>query len=165
VRNLDDRQSHIAVIRQSILNDVLRPEHQDVFWMDSDISDFDVSVIEKMREYENAIIAPMVLWESRNEVLFYDLAGFIEDGRWARQHHPYFNQKGDVVELDSVGAFYKVPAEVYRAGAFYYPVAGYVEHYSICEFARRRMGMKVLCDTRLKVFHIDLTYYGEIHKV
>jgi hypothetical protein len=163
VETLDERQSHIAKIRQSILEDVLRQEYQDVFWMDADILDFEVGVIGKMMAYRDIIVAPMVLkkHDQRLEESYYDTAGFVENGQWASEMSPYFKQTCDVIELDSVGAFYKVPARVYHSGAFYYPVAGYVEHYAVCEFAKRRMGMKVLCDTRLKVFHVRLEAYGD----
>jgi hypothetical protein len=156
----DDRQSHIARIRQSILNDVLQAEHKDVFWMDADIVYFDVRIFQKMMKFENAIVAPMVLLNNSKDHLgitfFYDLAGFIENGRWANRTAPYLSRNYTVIEMDSVGAFYKVPARVYHSGAFYYPVAGYTEHYSVCEFARRKLGMKVLCDARMEVYHHDL---------
>jgi hypothetical protein len=161
VKNVDDRQSLLAGIRQSILNDNLKDKHKEVFWMDADLIDFDVGIIAKMRAYENTIVAPLVLIIENGGKRFYDLFGFVENGRIVRQYSPYFDQSGDVVSLDSVGAFYMVPASVYRAGATYHPVAGYVEHYAICEFARRRLGVKVVCDTRLEVIHAWLPDYGE----
>lgn len=160
VVTLDDRQCHLSSIRQSILNDVLRSSHRDVFWMDADVLDFDVGVIGRMREF-GGICAPLVLFEGSDA--FYDLAGFVEDGVWIRQSVPYFNQTGNVVKLDCVGAFYRVPASVFFAGGYYYPVSGFTEHYSVCEFARLRMGMDVVCDTGMSVMHIDPRKYGQDH--
>jgi SAM-dependent methyltransferase len=48
---------------------------------------------------------------------FYDIAGFVEQGRWARFTPPFFDQLGPVFELDSVGCCYLVNADLYRHGA------------------------------------------------
>jgi hypothetical protein len=93
---------------------------------------------------------------------FYDIAGFVERGRWARFTQPYFDQIGPVYELDSVGSCYLVNADLYRWGGRHeIDVASgnfvatnslwsedtirrnqeakancFTEHYSICAFAR-----------------------------
>lgn len=162
IQNIDDRQSHMALVRQSILSASLKDDHTEVFWMDADLIEFDVGIIREFRKWKNVIVAPLVLVFDNGIKRFYDLCGFVDNnGRIAREARPYFDQSGAVLLLNSVGAFYMVPASVYRAGATYHPVAGYVEHYSICEFARRKLGMSVICDTRFEVLHAWLPDYGE----
>ena len=48
---------------------------------------------------------------------FYYIAGFVEQGRWARFTPPFFDQPDPVFELDSVGCCYLVNADLYRHGA------------------------------------------------
>lgn len=161
IKSLDERQSHIAMIRQSILNDVLRPSHQDVFWLDADVIEFEVGIIGELMKHRDAIAAPMVLRRRGKVDVFYDTAGFVKDGVWANVFWPFFKSEDPVLEMESVGAFYRIPARVFFTGAFYHPVAGFTEHYSVCEFARRKMGMKVLCDRRFSAHHANLPEYGD----
>jgi len=94
---------------------------------------------------------------------FYDIAGFVEQGRWARFTPPFFDQPGPVFELDSVGSCYLVNADLYRHGARHEldhasatfiaenrvweedaicqnqrgPANSFSDHYSVCQFARK----------------------------
>jgi hypothetical protein len=93
---------------------------------------------------------------------FYDIAGFVEQGRWARFTPPFFDQPGPVFELDSVGCCYLVNADLYRHGARHEldhasatfiaenrvweedaicqnhgPANSFSDHYSVCLFARK----------------------------
>ena len=109
---------------------------------------------------------------------FYDVAGFVENGRWARFTQPYFDQPGPVYDLDSVGSCYLVNADLYRNGARHEAdfaskkfieencvwqedsiarnQAGlancFSEHYSVCEFARRA-GLPVRAFADLIAYH------------
>jgi hypothetical protein len=67
---------------------------------------------------------------------FFDVAGFVEDLRWARFDEPWFDQPGPVYSLDSVGSLYVVNAEIYRRGARHT-----ADKYSE-EFVRRGMNWK-----------------------
>lgn len=166
VGSYTDRLRHISKIRNALLDAYLRPEHTCVLWVDADIR-FDVEVVMSMISCPNDVVAPMVLMESKDEKgkfegkeRFYDLKGFVEEGRETPMYPPFFKAVGPMVDLDSVGAFYMVPADVFRAGARYKASQGYTEHYAVCEFAKK-MGRRVVCDTRLKVYHAYLPEYGE----
>lgn len=168
IRNHTERCHHMVKIRQALVDEYLKPHHIGILWLDADIR-YDVETIEAMIAHSGAVIAPLVLYESKTELgmfegaeRFYDTSGFIEDGRQTPVRQPFFQQKTDVVNLDSVGAFYLIPASVFRAGGKYeFKNKGYTEHYSVCQFAKK-MGLKVICDTRLKVWHACLEEYGEV---
>jgi hypothetical protein len=109
---------------------------------------------------------------------FYDVAGFVENSRWARFTQPYFDQPGPVFELDSVGSCYLLNADLYRHGARYEidfaskkfiedgtlweensiarnqiePANCFTEHYSVCEFTRRA-GLPVRAFADLVAYH------------
>lgn len=110
-----------------------------------------------------AIVAPLALlsptsgWSNR----FYDIGGFIEHGNRARMFPPWFEQQGDVIELDSVGCCYLAPATLYREGARYAPPPTdyYVEHWSVMQEAKRR-GYRVVALTTVHVLHAWLPDYG-----
>lgn len=168
------RQQGMAAIRQAMVERHLKDERW-VFWVDSDIVRFPASLIDELiSRAEGGIAAPLVLMEGDvSEPLsnkygfgpgrFYDVAGFVENGRWARFTQPYFDQLGPVFELDSVGSCYLLSADLYRQGARHEidfaskkflqddcvwpedaiarnqagPANCFSEHYSVCEFARR----------------------------
>jgi hypothetical protein len=166
------RQSAIAEIRQNMIDRHLRDERW-VFWVDADLVDYPANLIEELiSRAEGGIAAPLVLLEGDlsdpaypagfGPGRFYDIAGFIEQGRWARFTQPYFDQIGPVYQLDSVGSCYLINADLYRAGARHTvdhatntflsgksqwsadsihqnqvgPANSYTEHYSVCEFTR-----------------------------
>jgi hypothetical protein len=94
--------------------------------------------------------------------LFFDIAGFVENLRWARFAEPWFDQPGPVYELDSVGSCYLVNADIYRGGARHMidlysqgfidhglewsaglvarnqqqPAVCFTEHFAVCQWAR-----------------------------
>jgi hypothetical protein len=168
------RQQAMAEIRQSMVDRHLGDERW-IFWVDADIVEYPASLIDELiSRVEGGIAAPLVLMEGdMSEPLsnkfgfgpgrFYDVAGFVENGRWARFTPPFFDQPGPVFQLDSVGSCYLVNADLYRQGARHevdfasriflenncdWPedsiarnqlgrATCYSEHYSVCEFARR----------------------------
>jgi hypothetical protein len=161
----------MAALRQKMIERYLEDE-QWVFWVDADIVDYPTFLIEELiQRAEGGIAAPLVLMQgdisepSRADGFgpgrFYDIAGFVENRRWARFTPPYFDQLGPVYYLDSVGSCYLVNADLYRNGAVYTidsasdvfiktnatwppdaiarnqrgPANAYTEHYSVCQFA------------------------------
>lgn len=168
------RQQDMAAIRQAMVERHLKDERW-VFWVDSDIVRYPPSLIDELiSRAEGGVAAPLVLMEGDlSEPLsnkygfgpgrFYDVAGFVENGRWARFTQPYFDQPGPVFELDSVGSCYLLNADLYRQGAKHEidfaskkflqddcvwqdsaiaqnqarPANCFSEHYSVCEFTRR----------------------------
>lgn len=166
------RQSGMAALRQNMIERHLRDEKW-IFWVDGDVVAYPEHLVEELiSRIEGGIAAPMVIMEGRLDEpankagfgpgRFYDIAGFVERGRWARFTQPYFDQIGPVYELDSVGSCYLANADLYRWGGRHeIDVASsnfvstnstwsedtiqrnqetqancFTEHYSICAFAR-----------------------------
>jgi hypothetical protein len=183
------RQSALASIRQNMVNRHLRNEKW-IFWVDDDIVDYPANLVsELILRSAEGVAAPIVLMEGNEHDdavypsgfgpgRFFDIAGFIEKGRWARFTKPWFDQPGPCIELDSVGSCYIVPADLYRQGARHeidpraalflekrrnWPAdavakgqsgkaLAYTEHYSVCAFARAS-GLPVRAFTDLIALH------------
>ena len=166
------RQSGLAALRQDMIERHLRDERW-IFWVDADVVAYPAHLLEQLiARIDGGIAAPIVIMEGRLDEpankagfgpgRFYDIAGFVERGRWARFTQPYFDQIGPVYELDSVGSCYLVNADLYRWGGRHeidvvssnFVSANsawsedtihrnqeakancFTEHYSICSFAR-----------------------------
>jgi hypothetical protein len=166
------RQSAMAALRQNMIERHLREEKW-IFWVDADVVAYPARLLEQLiARIDGGIAAPTVLMEGRLDESantagfgpgrFYDIAGFVERGRWARFTQPYFDQIGPVYELDSVGSCYLVNADLYRWGGRHEidlmssnfvstnsvwsegtirrnqetKANCFTEHYSICAFAR-----------------------------
>ena len=124
---------------------------------------------------------------------FYDAAAFFEAGHVVRARRskdevrrlghsntgtvrvwpPYMGNRtdakgnGGVVDCESVGTVYLVPAEVYRCGACppgvrfeHFPTA-FTEHFPIVHAARHYFGLPVVADLRVVAQHADLPAHGE----
>jgi hypothetical protein len=170
-----------ATVRNYMLDRYLRPEHTHVLWIDSDLIDYPAELPSLlMAAAPGAIVAPFAMldkWPNR----FYDIGGFIEQGNRARMWPPYFDQDGDVIELDSVGCCYLTPAELYRESIEFHdddpapglawakrlpavrytppPTDYYVEHWSVMQQAKRR-GYRVCALRDVRVAHAWLPDYG-----
>jgi hypothetical protein len=153
-----------AMVRNYMLDTYLRDEHDAVLWVDSDLVEYDAALPSLLHAANpGGITAPLALlsptsgWADR----FYDIGGFIEDGRRAQMWRPWFEQQGDVIELDSVGCCYLAPAELYRAGARYAPPPTdyYVEHWSVMRQAKQR-GYRICALTTARAIHAWLPDYG-----
>lgn len=160
------RVAALAEIRQGMIDSHLDDERW-VFWPDIDLVNYSPDLLaDLIRRSGGGIAAPMVFMENAvshiGGPLFYDVAGFVEKGRWASPQPPYFEQKGPVYELESVGSCYLVPAELYRKGARHVEDSGsrrwiesrgaspdatplrdwkdqaYTEHHSVCAFALKQ---------------------------
>ena len=160
IRTHEDRCVALAAIRQAMVDEYLTYElHSHVLWLDADIVDFPVDLPARLLEVNPAaIVAPAVCIDG-NPLRFYDTAGFVENNQRCRHDQPWFDQPGPVVPLESVGACYIVPAVVYWAGARHVYSPPFTDHMSVCRRARE-LDIPVLCDTRITVFHADLTRYG-----
>src|SRR5262245_3646108 len=153
-----------ATVRNYMLDTYQTDEHDAVLWVDSDLVEYDADLPTLLHAANpSGITAPLALlsptsgWSDR----FYDIGGFIERGARARLWKPYFDQAGDVIDLDSVGCCYLAPAALYREGVRYAPPPTdyYVEHWSVMQQARRR-GYRVCCLTTARVVHAWLPDYG-----
>jgi hypothetical protein len=167
------RQPALAKIRQEMIDKYLGNADW-VAWIDADIVDYSANLIaELVKRAENGIAAPLVLMDGERGTVslnpdgfgpgrFFDVAGFVEDLRWARFDEPWFDQPGPVYSLDSVGSLYVVNAEIYRRGARHtadkyseefvrrgmiwkpgmvamnqrMPANCFTEHFSVCQWAK-----------------------------
>lgn len=153
-----------ATVRNYMLDTYLKPEHDAVLWIDSDLIDYPSDLPTLLYQAApGAIVAPLVLlsetsgWKDR----FYDIGGFVERGNRARMWQPWFDQDGTLIDLDSVGCCYLTPATLYQDGVRYAPPPTdyYVEHWSVMQQARRR-GYRVCCLTTARAVHAWLPDYG-----
>jgi GT2 family glycosyltransferase/cephalosporin hydroxylase len=182
------RLAAMTPLRQAMIDRHLRDEKW-VFWVDADLVEYPTNLLEELiSRAEGGIAAPLVLMEGDlsepaypagfGPGRFYDIAGFIENGRWARFTQPYFDQPGPVYRLDSVGCCYLVNADLYRWGAKHEldyaskafiadnriwpedaitqnqsgPANSFTDHYSVCEFARE-VAVPVQAFADLIAFH------------
>jgi hypothetical protein len=159
VSGLKQRSTRLAVLRQSMVNDHLK-DHDAVLWIDADIIEFPLELPTLLLERSGGGIAAPVVVQEVDTTRFYDIGGFVENGNWAREAWPWFEQNGPVYELNGVGACYLVPAVVYKSGGRHVPIDGYTEHYSICIKARS-MGLPVRAFADLLAVHAFLPKYGE----
>lgn len=163
-----------ATVRNYMIDTYLTNEHDAVFWVDSDLIDYDADLPSRLHTANpGGITAPLALLADPNPYgrdRFYDIGGFVEHERSAEAYPPYFHQAGDVIELDSVGCCYLAPAALYRDNVRYSPppcdrwIAGErmeyrVEHNSVMAQARAQ-GYKVCCLTTARAIHAWLPAYG-----
>lgn len=148
-----------AAVRNAFIAASLRDCHDYVLWVDADLTAYPADLLRRLLSL-GGVAAPAVVLD-RAET-FYDIGGFIEAGRPFRASRPWCNQAGPVVDLDSVGCLYTVPADVYRAGARYRPDGPRygVEHYSVCQ-AAKAMGYPVRADLSVEARHAYLPDWGE----
>lgn len=129
-----------AAVRNHMLDTYLKPEHDLVLWIDSDLIGYPTDLINTLYAANPGGIAAPFVFLDRHPGRFYDVGGFIEKGRRFGLTAPYCRQTGDVVTLDSVGCLYLAPAALYHAGVRYSapPTDYYVEHWSVMQEARER---------------------------
>jgi hypothetical protein len=159
---LPSRAKQNAMLRQAMVDDYLEDADDFVMMVDADLNDYPAELPgELIRRGGGNVAAPLVLHQGYPDK-YYDTAGFVENGHRASEFPPYFEQKGPVLELDSVGCIYIVPAQVFRDGAKYEPSDWFTEHFSVCKKAKEQ-GFKVLGFSDLIAMHAHLPWYGERH--
>lgn len=155
-----------ATVRNYMVDTYLRPQHSHVLWIDSDLIDYPANLPTLLHDEAKrtlttpTIVAPMAVLDHYPE-RFYDIGGFVENGRRANMEQPWFRQTGDVIELDSVGCCYLTPAMLYHQGLRYSPPVTdyYVEHWSVM-LAAKRKGWRICALTRVRATHAWLPDYG-----
>jgi len=151
-----------ARARNELLDQFLSPEQTHILWLDVDLVDVPPNIIGLLAEVsETDVVAPFVFMEP-NPIFparrFYDVGGFVKDGEGFNLYPPYC-EGGDLVELDSVGSCYLIPAHVYREPCRYTPRGNEVEHLSLMAQARE-MGLKVYARRDVIVRHAWLPRFG-----
>lgn len=150
-----------AAVRNYMLDTYLKPEHDRVLWIDSDLVDYPANLPALLLEANHdGIAAPLVLLDQCGP-RYYDIGGFIEEGRRFRMVPPYCTQTGPLWELDSVGCCYLIPAWLYREGVRYSPPPTdyYVEHWSVMQEAKAK-GVKIVALRDIVAKHAYLPLFG-----
>lgn len=133
-------------------------DHDLVMWIDADLVDYPPDIITRLDNANpGGVTAPIVLIEGSTQ--FYDTYGYRENGQEVRAFQSYFESQEKLVDLDSVGCAYLIPASVYKNHR-YETTPGQTEHYSIMQ-AAKGAGMRIVCDTSVTIFHANLPKYGE----
>jgi hypothetical protein len=164
-----------AVVRNAMLDSYLKEKHDYVLWIDSDLIDYDADLPTRMHEANpHGITAPLILLSelSGYRDRFYDIGGFIENGKQAGMFRPFFTQHDTLIDLDSVGCLYLIPADVFRNipvgdGAAldepprYAPAPSdyYVEHWPVMQ-AAKQLGYRVCALTTARAIHAWLPAFG-----
>jgi len=156
----DGKFSANARARNQVIDTCLKAEHTHVLWIDSDMIRYPADLATRLLEIDtNAIVAPACTLDKHHQ-RFYDILGFVEDGRGFNMQQPWCTQPGPIVELDSVGCVYIAPAAIYRAGARYANVEGYTEHMAVMREAAAQ-GIRICADLSIEAVHAWLPDYGE----
>lgn len=166
ILTLEERVAHTCAVKNAMLEElVIGKGYTHVFWLDADLL---YSPVEMRRFAANWMLmangpfvaAPGVYLQGEYP-RWYDTAGFVLRGQYAKLQPPYFEEKQgqQVVELEGVGCAYIVPSAVYETGGRHEPVAGFTDHLHICRLARSR-GMRVVCDLHHAVYHAFLPDFG-----
>jgi hypothetical protein len=171
---------HQARARNDLLAAHLRPEHEWVLWVDADLVDYPADLPAQLYAASPGnIVAPLVLIEGTSDrpegPAFYDTLGFIHGGQRTPARPPYWPgaNGSSLVELESVGCIYLIPAWVLRSGVAYAspPVdkdvdhpslwnTGHTDHWPVMQQARA-LGLEVVCYTGAAAYHAALPNWGE----
>lgn len=150
-----------AAVRNYMLDTHLEERHTHVLWVDSDLVRYPANLPTLLHQANpGGIAAPFVTLDTMGD-RFYDIGGFIEQGRRFSMSAPFCRQPGPVVELDSVGCLYLAPAWLYQAGVRYSapPTDYYVEHWSVMRQAAER-GVRIVGLRDVRAVHAWLPAYG-----
>ena len=153
--------ARIGGIRNDMVASNLRDHHTHVLWTDADLTDYSPSVVsELLARCPDGIAAPMITVEGHPNWM-YDTFGFSKDGKPTTANLIEWKLQGWSHDMDSVGVFVLVNADIYRDGAIHTEWPGLTEWVSICQHAKK-MGRPVKCYTDLSVVHAYLPDYGEV---
>lgn len=157
-----------AIARNMLVDEHLHDHHTHILWLDVDLVTVPADLIEQLLEVSDAdVVAPLIYVEKlhaylspsmRNGGWFYDTGGFIQNGRMTAMFGAEF-EGGDIIELDSVGSCYVIPADVYRAGLRYSAEGTTVEHVALMA-AARELGYRVIARRDTVIEHAFLPKYG-----
>lgn len=156
----DGRFSAHARARNAVLDAIDLGAYDYLYWIDVDMVQWPSGLIDWALDYNpDGISAPAVVLH-RYVDRFYDTWGFIHQGQVAALYPPWFASDGPVLDMESVGCCYLLPAQIYRDGARYQDTPGATEHYSVMQAARSQ-GRRVLANLEIRAVHAYLPDYGE----
>lgn len=161
VAHVDDgRFSAHARARNALLGSIDLGAYDYLYWIDVDIIQWPVGLLDWALDHNpDGVSAPAVALH-RYADRFYDTWGFLEHGQPARLYPPWFDGAGPILDMDSVGCCYLIPAAIYRDGARYRDTPGATEHLSVMQAARAQ-GRRVLANLDFRAVHAYLPDYGE----
>lgn len=164
----------LAEARNALLDMYLKPRHEWVFWIDADMVGYSPDLPAKLlKANPDGVTAPMVFIDKTD--LFYDTLGFIETGHRLLRNKPYFRilNGSNLVELDSVGCIYLIPASVLRKSRYaslpydesqgHWSISrtGHTDHWPVMQAAAQQ-GVKIACLKTEIAYHANLPEFGEI---
>ena len=167
--------------RNNAIDKHLKDDHTHVFWIDTDIVEFDKDIIQKLLSLtDQHVVAPYVFIEE-NETWpfkrFYDISCFVDlDGKCFDYKQPYNSLPDeDLQSVSSVGTCFLMPADIYREHQFggigvgeplvagpglrYDPYHQKNEHIPFFEKARK-IGYKIYVTPKVEIRHAFLPKYG-----
>ena len=152
--------------RNSAIEKHLKEEHTHVFWIDTDVVEFDKDIIQKLAALtDQHVVAPYVFIED-NEAWdfkrFYDISCFVDlNNKCFNYAQPYNNLPDeDLQSVSSVGTCFLMPASIYREeGLRYDPFNEKNEHIPLFANARE-LGYKIYVTPRVEIRHAFLPKYG-----
>lgn len=154
------RLGRLAAVRQGMVDRHLRHEHTHVLWADADLVDYPAGIVTTlMQRCGGGMVAPVCVVE-HSPNWAYDTHGFARDGRPTSHHLHDWSRTGPAHDLDSVGVFVLIDADIYRAGARHTDWPGLTDWMSVGQFAKS-MGRPVRGYSDLIVTHAHLPSYGE----
>ncbi len=159
-----------ANARNAVIDKHLKDEHTHVFWIDTDIVEFNEDIIEMLSTIPNLnpakdIVAPYVFLED-NEAWdfkrFYDISCFIDNGGDCFDYkEPYnpFPAGAPAIPCRCVGTCFLMPASIYKMGVRYDPFDERNEHIPFFAEAKER-GFGVWATPLVEIRHAFLPKYG-----
>ena len=156
--------------RNAVIDKYLRDDHTHVFWIDTDVVEFDEDIIEKIVSLPGYnplrdIVAPYVYLEDNdtwNFKRFYDISCFRDNsGECFDYKEPYggFDMEQLVHPCSCVGTCFLMPASIYQNGVRYDPFDERNEHVPFFEEAKQR-GYAVWATPHIEIRHAFLPKYG-----
>ena len=162
-----------ARARNELVSRYVKQHHDLVLWLDADLVDYPADLPARLYQANpTGITAPMVFVEKTWQ--FYDLFGFVQEGRRSNPYPPYFDRVNghELVELDGVGCCYLMPAWLLGQVAYEsrpvdrtrdHPLmweTGHTDHWPVMK-AARAADLTIGCLTTLTAYHAYLPKYGE----
>lgn len=156
----DGRYSTHARARNAVLHAIDLGAYDYLYWVDIDLIAWPHGLLDwALTHNPDGVTAPAVVLH-RYVDRFYDTKGYIHQGQPAQLYPPWFDAEGSLLDMESVGCCYLIPAAVYRDGAVYQDTPDATEHLSVCQAARDQ-GRTVLLNLDFRAVHAYLPDYGE----
>jgi hypothetical protein len=152
----------IAKVRNIMLESALKTDSEYIWFVDSDIVEFQNDILQYLLAANRDIVAPLVLLE-KTRTWFYDCWSFRKGIHSFFIPPPYFpgmDITGPPVELNSVGCCYLVKTKAARVSEFGISEEG-SEHVTFCK-GLKDAGYGIFVDPSISVHHAIKPLYHNI---